>query len=103
MYAGQRAFIREFPLTMNPIGLNMLATHPDHQYGGAGRMLLRWGTDIADASKVLPCYLEGSPAGHALYRSAGFEDVETLDMDLSSGEVKVSNHRYVMIRPPKVT
>ncbi len=31
MYAGQRAFIREFPLTMTPIGLNMLATNPDHQ------------------------------------------------------------------------
>lgn len=79
----------------------MLVTHLDRQRKGAGRMLLQWGTDIVDESKLLPCYLEGAPAGHALYRSAGFEDVETLDMNSAKWGGEGIHHHYVMIRPPK--
>ena len=61
----------------------MLGTHSYHQRRGAGKMLLRWRTDVADEAKTLMCYLEASPVGQHLYQSAGFEHVETLDMDLS--------------------
>lgn len=81
----------------------MLTTDPKHQRRGAGKMLLRWGTDIADESRVLPCYLEGSPTGHAMYRSAGFEDVESLDMNMSKWGGQGLHRHYVMIRPPKST
>ena len=80
--------------------LNILDTHPDHQRRGAGRMIVEWGTKIAD-EEGLPCYLEGSEAGYRLYRQNGFEDVETLEWELEEwGEEGVC--RFVcMIRPAK--
>jgi hypothetical protein len=45
-------------------------------------MLVQWGLD--EAQKLsLPAYLESSPAGHNLYLSCGFSDVERMDIDLS--------------------
>ena len=62
-------------------------------------MLLRWGTDVADEAKTLPCYLEASPVGQHLYQSTGFEHVETLDMDLSKWGGEGIHCHYVMVRP----
>lgn len=80
----------------------MLATDPKHQRRGAGRKLLKWGTDLADESRVLPCYLEASEMGQPLYRSLGFRDVETLDMDLGKWGGEGIYHHYVMYREPQV-
>jgi GNAT superfamily N-acetyltransferase len=51
--------------------LDMLSTHPDHQYRGAGSMLVKWGTDIADAMGV-KAYIEGTIVAKHLYESHGF-------------------------------
>ena len=83
--------------------LNLLDTHPDHQRRGAGAMLVRWGTEMADAAG-LPCYLEGSEPGYQLYRKNGFEDVENLDWDLREWGPPGSQGvcRFVcMVRPAK--
>ena len=64
-------------------------------------MLLQQGIMIADEAG-LPCYLEGSPAGHRLYLSMGFKDVERLDMDMAKFGGQGSHPHYVMIRPVKV-
>jgi len=81
--------------------LNMLMTHPKHHRRGAGKMLVQQGINIADEAGLL-CYLEGSPAGHRLYLSMGFKDVETLDMDMSEYGLEGIHSHYVMIRPAKL-
>lgn len=80
----------------------MLNTHPDHQRRGAGRMLVGWGVGIADEA-VLPCYLEGSPAGYRLYKTAGFENVDTLDIDMSRWGGEGVYQYCLMVRPEKST
>ena len=62
--------------------LAVLGTAPEHRRKGAARMLMKWGTDKADALE-LPCYLESTAAGLPVYRQAGFEVVEDFKIDLS--------------------
>ena len=65
-------------------------------------MLLAWGTDTADKSKpLLRCYLEASAMGRPLYRNLGFEDVDTLDIDMAKWGGEGIHHHYVMIRPAR--
>ena len=64
-------------------------------------MLVGWGTTLADGME-LPCYLEASTAGRGLYASVGFDDVETLDMDMSKWGGEGIYHQYVMVRPPNI-
>ena len=61
-------------------------------------MLLHWGLNIAD-ELVFEVYLEASSEGHHLYESAGFEDVETLDMDMSKYSGHGIHQHFVMVRP----
>lgn len=61
-------------------------------------MLLKWGTNLADKARVLPCYLEASVVGRPLYRSMGFKDVETLDIDPRKWGGEGTHHHYVMYR-----
>jgi GNAT superfamily N-acetyltransferase len=61
--------------------LDILATDPAHMHRGAGKMLLKFGTDIAD-EMGLPCFLEGSPEGLGLYRASGFKVVGWIWVDL---------------------
>ena len=63
----------------------------------AGRMLLRWGLKLADELR-LQAYLESSPEGHHLYQSAGFEDVGTLDVDMSQYGGHGMHQHFVMTR-----
>ncbi|RDW56654.1 hypothetical protein BP6252_14067 [Coleophoma cylindrospora] len=51
--------------------LDILSTHPEHQRRGAGSLLVKWGTDIADAMGV-PAYIEGSIYARRLYEQNGF-------------------------------
>ncbi|CZR61111.1 uncharacterized protein PAC_11007 [Phialocephala subalpina] len=54
--------------------LDMMSTHPDHRRRGAGAMLVKWGTEIADSMGV-ECFVEGTLAGRPLYESCGFKAV----------------------------
>lgn len=62
--------------------LDILATYPAHMRRGAGKMLIKFGTDVADDME-LPCFLEGSPEGLSLYRTSGFEVVDWIWLDLA--------------------
>ena len=62
--------------------LDILATDPAYMRRGAGKMLMKFGTDIAD-ELGLPCFLEGSPEGLGLYRACGFEVVDWIWLDLT--------------------
>ncbi|TKX18257.1 acetyltransferase (GNAT) domain-containing protein 13 [Elsinoe australis] len=46
--------------------------HPDYARRGAGSMMLKWGTALAD-QLFLPAWVESSPNGSLLYRTHGFE------------------------------
>ncbi|PGH07097.1 hypothetical protein AJ79_06375 [Helicocarpus griseus UAMH5409] len=54
------------------IYLSAVAVHPDHQRGGAGRVLIQWGIDLAN-QLGLPIYTESSEDGFHLYEHMGFE------------------------------
>ena len=77
----------------------MLVCEPRYQRRGAGRLLLSWGLDLAD-KLTLDTYLEASPEGHHLYESAGFEDVGTLDLDMSKYGSSGIHHHFVMVKNP---
>ena len=55
--------------------LNLLFTDPEYHGKGAGRMMVRWGNELAD-HLMLPCWVEASQEGNRLYSSMGYEDVE---------------------------
>lgn len=63
--------------------LQVLATSPSFQCRGIGSKLIQWGIDIADAEK-LPCWAHASPAGHNLYKKAGFQEIGSSEYDLES-------------------
>lgn len=54
--------------------------HPDHQGRGAGRLLMRWGIDVAD-EKGLEILLNATPAGKPVYERYGFKSVEEFEFD----------------------
>lgn len=43
---------------------------------------MKWGVDLAD-SLGLPCRLEASPVGYAVYKKFGYEDVGVLDLNVT--------------------
>ncbi|KAE9362923.1 hypothetical protein N431DRAFT_357855 [Stipitochalara longipes BDJ] len=53
--------------------IDILATHPEHQRRGAGSMLVKWGTDIAD-SLGLKAFVQASHRGKPMYERHGFVD-----------------------------
>jgi GNAT superfamily N-acetyltransferase len=56
--------------------IEMLSTHPEHQRRGAGAILMKWGTDIAD-SLGLRAFVQASRLGKQhLYEKFGFVDKE---------------------------
>lgn len=77
----------------------MLVCEPKYQRRGAGRLLLGCGLKLAD-ELVLEAYLEASPQGHHLYESAGFEDVGTLDLDMSKYGGHGIHQHFVMRKDP---
>ena len=82
--------------------LSLLATHPDHERRGAASMLIRWAFERADAQDV-PCYVDSSPTGHALYVRSGFRDVGQMSVDLDkyeSGQGLGVQRWKAMVREP---
>ncbi|KAL9108974.1 MAG: hypothetical protein Q9227_006370 [Pyrenula ochraceoflavens] len=58
-----------------------LFTDPAFQRRGMGTALVEYGNRLAD-EKTLPIFLQGSPYGFPIYKRAGFETVQHLDVDL---------------------
>ncbi|KAH8733199.1 acyl-CoA N-acyltransferase [Phaeosphaeriaceae sp. PMI808] len=80
--------------------LHILTTDPAFQRRGAGGLLLKWGTKIADELGI-PIYLESSGPGHLLYLNHGFNDVDTFTLDGTPfGQEGVVLTFPLMIREP---
>jgi len=65
--------------------LDMCYTHPGSQGKGAGKMLVKWGTEKAD-ELGLKCFVEASYLGRPLYEKFGFVTGEHVLLD--GGKVK---------------
>ncbi|PNS21190.1 hypothetical protein CAC42_3528 [Sphaceloma murrayae] len=58
------------------VQLYICMTDPDFERRGAGSMMMKWGTQLADLL-YLPMWIEASKAGALLYQKYGFEQHET--------------------------
>lgn len=67
------------------VDVEILATDPEYQRIGAGRMLMDEVCKVAD-QLGLPAYLEGSEEGRRLYEACGFEGKEPIWVDLQRWE-----------------
>ncbi|KAI0023919.1 hypothetical protein F4780DRAFT_776149 [Xylariomycetidae sp. FL0641] len=79
--------------------LALLVTAQQHRRRGAGSLLVRWGIDLSEATG-LPCYLQASEQGRQLYRHHGFEDIDTVEYDLSRYGLEGIERMTEMIRRP---
>ncbi|KAK5944798.1 hypothetical protein PMZ80_001998 [Knufia obscura] len=52
--------------------MELLLTHPDYQGKGCASMILRHGLELADREQ-LPCYIDSSPMGKAVYEKMGWK------------------------------
>lgn len=90
-----------------------ITVHPKYQGRGVGPALIKQGTDRADSEGVL-CWVHSSEAGVHTYQKCGFEEDNTMDVDLDSwaqkmdikpplGEEKWGSYTFrYMVRHPKV-
>ncbi|EXJ53646.1 uncharacterized protein A1O5_13097 [Cladophialophora psammophila CBS 110553] len=62
--------------------LALLATASQHRRRGAGGLLVRWGIDLSETTR-LPCYLQASEQGRRLYGHYGFREIDTVEFNLS--------------------
>ncbi len=62
-------------------------------------MLLDWGLALAN-KLVLQAYLESSPEGRHLYQSAGYEELGTMDLDMSKYGGHGIHHHFIMTKDP---
>lgn len=60
--------------------LHILVVRPEHQRRGAGRLMVRWGTERADADG-LPCYVDSTPVAKRVYERYGFAEVDRLVLE----------------------
>ena len=79
--------------------LGLLCVHPDFQRQGIGKDLVQWGLRQA-ADLGLTVHLEASPEGLPLYRSLGFNVVETLVVEADQWDGKFERQYVVMLREP---
>lgn len=78
--------------------LSLLAVDPAYQRRGLGTVVLKYMLEQVNASGN-KAYLEAMPAGHGLYKKLGWEDVELMELDMSSIGVKESGKIICMVRP----
>lgn len=60
--------------------LHILVVRPEYQGKGAGRMMIRWGTERADG-EGLPCYLDSTAVAKGVYERYGFREVDRLVLE----------------------
>lgn len=92
---------REYMGTKPFAFLHLLVTDPEHHRRGAGSLLLRFGTEIADQAG-LPGFLESTLVGRPLYARWGFEARHEEVWDLTRFGLEGTDTSTVMIRPPIV-
>ncbi|KAL9102560.1 MAG: hypothetical protein Q9163_002310 [Psora crenata] len=81
--------------------LDILVVDPGCQRRGAGRMLVKWGTAIADQMKV-QAVVEATDYGRPLYESEGFNYVYHHVVDLPEKWAGRDRQKFIwMVRPVK--
>ncbi|KAI9743803.1 MAG: hypothetical protein M1818_002537 [Claussenomyces sp. TS43310] len=80
--------------------MHLLATHPDYQRRGLARTLLAKFLACADA-EGRRAYIEATPAGHALYASLGWRDVDEIVVDVTKWGGAEPYVNWVMVREPQ--
>jgi len=80
--------------------LHLLATRPDYQKRGLGKILLQHVLDLAD-QEGRKAYLEGLPPGRQLYLKTGFRDLELLTFDMKALGVEEPAVVNIMVRDPQ--
>jgi GNAT superfamily N-acetyltransferase len=81
---------------MQLLVLSLLCVHRDYQREGVGKSLVRWGLRQSE-SMGLPVHLEASPEALPLYRSLGFEVVDTVVVDAEEWDGKFERRYTVML------
>lgn len=79
--------------------LNQLATHPDHQGRGIGKLLLDWGMNKAD-EEGLVCYLNATEVGKRMYEKRGFEVRKVIEWDREPWGGEGVDRHWCMVREP---
>ncbi|PYH95479.1 hypothetical protein BO71DRAFT_201471 [Aspergillus ellipticus CBS 707.79] len=79
--------------------IEYLTTHPDFWRRGAGGMLVRRGTEIADQYGI-KSYVMSEPDGLKVYLNSGFKVVDTVEVDYSRFGGQEPQVHYFMIREP---
>lgn len=84
----------------------LMFVDPEYQRMGAGKMCMKWGTDLAD-HLMLPSWIEASPVGEELYRKFGYEETGEDEFGKGKGKVYLQTESFLseylhMRRPLKV-
>ncbi|KAG0649796.1 hypothetical protein D0Z07_3531 [Hyphodiscus hymeniophilus] len=82
--------------------IDMISTAPEHQRRGAGSMLIKWGTDIADA-RGMSTFVQGTKMGRHLYEPHGFiaERWVTVPVEEKWRDKPLIEY-FSLERPPKI-
>lgn len=80
--------------------LNSLATHPDHQGRGAGKILLDWGIKKADDEQLVT-YLDATQVARPIYEKRGFEVRRAVEWDRTVWGGDGKDVHYSMVRLPR--
>jgi len=79
--------------------LDLLVVDPEHHRRGAGQMLIRWGTSIADKMNV-KATVESSDYGKALYERCGFKFIKSVTVEPPEAFKHRPRQKYHwMVRP----
>jgi GNAT superfamily N-acetyltransferase len=99
--------VRFFHFTSTPdddlirlLVLSLLCVHKDYQRQGVGKALVRWGLQWAE-SLGLPVHLEASPEALPLYRSLGFDVVDSVVVGVEDWDGKFERRYAVMLWKPR--
>lgn len=79
--------------------LALLVTASQHRRRGAGSLIVKWGLEMSETTG-LPCYLQASEQGRRVYSHYGFQDVDTVEFDLSKYRLQGVERMAEMIREP---
>ncbi|EPE36377.1 Acyl-CoA N-acyltransferases (Nat) [Glarea lozoyensis ATCC 20868] len=86
----------------NVMCLDLLTVDPEYQRRGVGRMLVQWGTLLAD-DIGLTAVVESTDPGRGLYESEGFVYVDTFETKFpEKWEGRRKQKFHWMVRPCKV-
>ncbi|PQE19538.1 hypothetical protein CJF32_00007479 [Rutstroemia sp. NJR-2017a WRK4] len=85
----------------NLVALDLLTVDPKYQRRGAGRLLVKWGTSLAD-ELGFTAVVEATDCGRPLYESEGFQPVERWEMRLPEKWKSRDKQQFSwMVRPAK--